>query len=141
MTLEIVSKDHPVLDPCTLPKHIAIVMDGNRRWAKKHNLPKTAGHFEGAEVLSSITEYASDLGVEILTVYSFSTENWKRPTEEVDSLMDLIHVYLQKQKNRLCQNGIRLSTIGDLSSFPEKVKKSVEETVEATKNGSKMCTR
>lgn len=138
MSLELHSKEHMLLDPCNIPEHVAIIMDGNRRWAKANSLPLSAGHWEGAEVLSSITEFASELGIKSLTVYSFSTENWKRSESEVKSLMDLFQVYLQKQKKRLCDNGIRFDTIGDLSRFPTSVVKTINNTKEATKNGSKM---
>lgn len=119
-------------------KHVAIIMDGNRRWAKSRGLPGIAGHWKGAETLSCIVEGALDLGIKSLTAYSFSSENWRRPEEEIQSLMELFEVQITKEKQRLCKNGVRLSTIGDLSNFPPSVTRAFEECEEATKNGNRM---
>src|SRR3990167_4017662 len=88
----------PTLDPHLLPKHIAIIMDGNRRWAKKQGVPTFMGHWKGAEALTQIVEAASELGIKVVTVYAFSTENWKRSKSEVDALMRLFKLYLSEKK-------------------------------------------
>jgi len=120
------------------PKHVAIIMDGNRRWAKKHHEPVEMGHWQGAETLDRIVQAAIDLGIKVLTVYSFSTENWKRSPDEVDALMHLLEAYLISKKKTLIQNGVRLETIGDLSRLPKSVKKVLDETKEATKDGDRI---
>ncbi len=91
-----------------VPRHVAIIMDGNRRWAKQKGLPISEGHKRGAETLTNIIEVASNLGVEVLTVYAFSTENWNRPKLEVALLMHLLKVYLIKERDPMIKNGIRL---------------------------------
>lgn len=120
------------------PEHVAIVMDGNRRWATEKGLPPSAGHWQGAETLFHITKAAIEIGVKTLTVYSFSTENFGRSKEEVESVMEIFKVYLENQRNKLRENGVRLTTIGDLSRFPKKVLDALEETIEVTKQGTKL---
>ena len=107
------------LDLAKVPHHIAIIMDGNRRWAKSQGLPSMIGHWKGADTLTKITRAAAELGIKVLTVYSFSTENWGRPKEEIDALMHLFRVYLEQQRDSMVKEGIRLCTIGDLSRLPE----------------------
>ncbi len=119
-----------------IPKHIAIIMDGNRRWAKENLLPYNMGHWKGAETLSKIVRSAAELGVKVLTVYAFSTENWARSNEEVDSLMELFEHYLTHQKETMIKEGVKLDAIGDLTRFSCKTRKVLEETIEATKEGS-----
>lgn len=107
-----------------LPKHIGIIMDGNGRWAKKRNLPRYKGHIEGAKTFRKIGEFAADLGVKCLTFYAFSTENWKRPQEEVDAIMELFREYLYEADERSAENeekGITLRFIGDKSGIPEDI--------------------
>ena len=87
-------KNNPKADLERLPRHVAIIMDGNGRWAKRRGLPRTAGHAAGAETFRTVATYAKDIGLEFLTVYAFSTENWKRPQEEVDAIMNLLEKYL-----------------------------------------------
>ncbi len=118
-----------------IPGHIAIIMDGNRRWAKAHHLPPKVGHWRGAETLECMTEVASSIGVETLTVYSFSTENWNRSEEEISALFELFEKYLTEQKKRMIQKGVRLGYIGDISPFPQSLKDLLLEVQEATKNG------
>jgi len=122
----------------TIPKHIAVIMDGNRRWAKKHLMPTTVGHWKGAEVLSKTVELAANLGVQVLTVYAFSTENWSRASEEVTALMGLFKMYLIGQKERMVREGVRLNTIGDLKKLPQDVQDVLQETKEATAQGSRI---
>jgi undecaprenyl diphosphate synthase len=121
-----------------VPRHVAIIMDGNRRWAKKKFLPIGEGHRKGAETLSKIVKVASKLGVKILTVFAFSTENWNRPHYEVTILLDLLKLYLMKEQKNMIENGIKLESIGDLTPFPEDVRKVLAETKEATSKGSKI---
>jgi undecaprenyl diphosphate synthase len=128
----------PELDMDRIPKHIAIIMDGNRRWAKNQGLPAMVGHWHGAEALSKIVEVAASLGVQTLTVYAFSTENWKRSQEEVDSIMKLFRMYLIGQKDRMVREGVRLGTIGDTRRFPAQVKETLDDVKKATANGDKI---
>lgn len=102
-------------DVNTIPRHVAVIMDGNGRWAKRRGLPRSAGHKAGADTLKKIVAAAGELGIKVLTVYAFSTENWKRPAEEVTYIMDLMYTYLQKNLLELGKNNVRLRFIGDRS--------------------------
>lgn len=124
-----------LLEPEHVPSHIAIIMDGNRRWAKNEKLQTVAGYWEGAELLSDIVRASSELGVKMLTVYAFSTENWFRPESEVESLMELFEFYLTHKRAAMVQEGIRVETIGDTSKFPPKVQAVLQETRQATAGG------
>ena len=121
-----------------IPEHIAIIMDGNRRWARQRGLPGTYGHWKGAEVISEILSFASKLGVKVLTLYSFSTENWARPKREIDQLMRVIAFYLRKKKQSMIEESVRLETIGDLSRLPSFVQERLEQTKQETALGSKI---
>ena len=121
-----------------IPKHVAIIMDGNRRWAQKHGVSTTIGHWKGAEALMDIVDAASNLGIEVLTVYAFSTENWSRSEEEVDGIMQLFKMYLSGQCERMIREGVRLDAIGDLEKLPPDVLKILEETRAATAHGTKI---
>lgn len=121
-----------------VPRHIAIIMDGNRRWAKQRGLPSAAGHWKGAAVLHDTVRTAADLGVKIITAYAFSTENWGRSQEEIDSLMDLFDSYLRREKQFMIEEGVRLNIIGDLSRLPPHVFATFEETKRATQEGSRI---
>lgn len=127
-----------LIDPRKCPKHIAVIMDGNRRWAKQRDLPPVMGHWEGAEVIIDIVRAASELGVKTLTVYSFSTENWERPEEEIEALMNIFEVYLIQKRELMIKEGIRLHAIGDLSRLPLRVRDAFEETREITRNGDRI---
>lgn len=118
------------LDLSRLPKHIGIIMDGNGRWAKKRGLPRTAGHAAGAETFRSIAYYCRDLGIPYLTVYAFSTENWKRPAEEVSAIMDLLRKYLLEALEKMQKDGFRIRFLGDISALPEELRDLCLETVE-----------
>lgn len=122
------------LDPTRVPKHIAIMMDGNRRWAKLNDLPIEMGHWEGAEVLTGILQGAAQVGVKTLTVYAFSTENWNRPKGEVEGLMEMFQLYLQRKKEVMIRDGVKLDVIGDVSRLPDKVKKQLSITKKATES-------
>ncbi|MBS0653042.1 MAG: di-trans,poly-cis-decaprenylcistransferase [Verrucomicrobia bacterium] len=126
------------IDRDRIPYHIAIIMDGNRRWAKEKNLPPMVGHWKGAEALPGIVRAAADLGVKVLTVYAFSTENWGRSPEEVDALMHLFNHYLLNQKDVMIDEGVRLESIGDISKLPLFVQETLLETKKATFQGSRI---
>ena len=105
-----------------LPRHVAIIMDGNGRWAEARGLPRVAGHREGAEAVRAVTRTARRVGIEALTLYAFSTENWGRPEPEVDALMHLLAEFLEGERGEMMQNQIRLHAIGDLARLPEAVR-------------------
>ena len=113
-----------------VPCHIAVTMDGNGRWAKKRGLPRSAGHAAGAETFRTIATYCKDIGVRYFTVYAFSTENWKRPQEEVDALMDLFRKYLREAAETMAARGVAVRILGDLTPLPEDIKALVRETSE-----------
>ena len=106
------------LDRTQLPQHVGIIMDGNGRWAKKRGLPRTAGHAAGAETFRTIAYYCRDIGIPYLTVYAFSTENWKRPVEEVATIMDLLHKYLLEVLEKMERDGFRVHFFGNLEPLP-----------------------
>lgn len=118
-----------------LPKHIGIIMDGNGRWAKKRMLPRTAGHVAGSENFKTIARYCNKLGIEYLTVYAFSTENWKRPKQEVDAIMDLLRKYLKDSENFKSEN-IKLKFIGELSVLPDDIKELIKKAEEDSKDAT-----
>ena len=119
-----------------VPNHIAIILDGNGRWAKRRGMPRGYGHVKGCENLEKICEYASELGVKYLTVYAFSTENWKRPQDEVDALMKLLRQYLKDCIKRSTKNNMCVRVIGDTTPLAEDMKKSIRELEEATKDNT-----
>ncbi len=114
------------LDKNNLPKHIAIIMDGNGRWAKKKGLIRSQGHKKGSEVLRTIIKTSADLKIRMLTVYAFSTENWKRPKNEINFLMNLLSYYLENELNELIKNNIQMRFIGNLEVLKETIKKKLE---------------
>lgn len=116
------------IDRNHLPRHIAVVMDGNGRWAQKRGLPRTMGHSAGSETFQTDAEYLSDLGVEYFTVYAFSTENWKRPQEEVQEILRLLEKYLHKAIREMREKNIRLQFFGDLSPFSPELRALIDET-------------
>ena len=119
-----------------LPKHIAIIMDGNRRWAKSKNMPVSFGHKEGAKTLEKIVRYANKIGIKYITVYAFSTENWKRTTEEVTALMNLFQSYLDDYSKRADSENIKVKIIGNRQGLSEKMQKSIEKCMERTKDNT-----
>ena len=119
-----------------LPKHIAIIMDGNRRWAKKRNLPVALGHKEGAKTLEKIVRYANKIGIKYITVYAFSTENWKRTEEEVNSLMTLFQNYLDDYSKRANSENIKVKIIGSRENLSNKMIDKIEKCMERTKNNT-----
>ncbi len=128
----------PQIDTERLPKHIAIIMDGNGRWAKQRGRPRVFGHRAGVKSVRTVTEASSKIGVEYLTLYAFSTENWNRPVTEVTALMSLLVETVKKEINALHDNGIRLNAIGDLSKLPAKTYKALMDGIEKTSNNKRM---
>ncbi|MGE4282185.1 MAG: isoprenyl transferase [Clostridia bacterium] len=124
------------IDSEDFPEHIAIIMDGNGRWAKKRGLPRTAGHRAGAQTLKRITEFCDEIGIKILTVYAFSTENWKRPKQEVNSLMSLMLEYLIESERQLAGKNIVIKVIGDIDLLSEEIKQQIYKTEKLTENNS-----
>jgi len=119
-----------------IPRHIAIIMDGNGRWAKKRGMPRIAGHSEGVESVRDTVEACGQLGVQYLTLYAFSTENWKRPAEEVSLLMRLLLKALKDETDRLHNNNVRLRAIGDIAALPKEVQNELCEDIQKTKDNT-----
>ncbi len=125
------------INPERIPQHIAIIMDGNGRWAKQRGKLRLSGHNEGAKTLKKIIETAANLGVKYLTVYAFSTENWNRPKEEVSGLMNLLVNSMEREIKEVNKNGIKISVIGDIDKLPSQVIKKVNKAIEITQNNDK----
>ncbi|WP_320047308.1 isoprenyl transferase [uncultured Ilyobacter sp.] len=121
-----------------MPNHIAIIMDGNGRWAKKRGLPRAMGHRAGAKALKKILTHAGELGIKYLTVYAFSTENWKRPQKEVDTLMKLFKEYLKNEKNNMMKNGVRLMVSGKKEGVKKELLEEIEKTEKLTKDNDRI---
>ncbi len=129
------------LEPSQLPRHIAIIMDGNGRWAKRRHLPRIAGHERGAKSVRAIVTHCARLGIEALTLYSFSAENWKRPRKEVDFLMGLYGRYLVAERREIMDNNVRLIHIGSRDGLPAVVLREMDITIEQSRDntGLKLC--
>lgn len=112
----------------SLPRHVAIIMDGNGRWARRRGLPRSAGHYKGVDSVRVITEMASDIGLECLSLYAFSTENWSRPQEEVDTLMHLIGMAIENETPALLRNNVRLKLVGDIEGLPAEARERLERS-------------
>lgn len=121
-----------------IPTHIAIIMDGNGRWAKRRGLPRVAGHRRGVETVREIVEVCAEVGVKYLTLYTFSTENWKRPKDEVSTLMRLLLKSLKDRLDELNKNNIKLTCIGNIESLPDVVQNQLQKDIERTKNNKRM---
>ncbi|KRO68435.1 MAG: UDP pyrophosphate synthase [Cryomorphaceae bacterium BACL11 MAG-121128-bin16] len=126
------------IDTDNLPKHIAIIMDGNGRWAKSKGKLRVFGHKNGVTAVRDTVEAAAEIGIQFLTLYAFSTENWERPESEVNALMTLLVTAINKETKTLMTNNIKLSTIGDTNSLPSKAKKELLEAIEKTKDNTRM---
>ena len=126
------------IDKSRIPNHIAIIMDGNGRWAKSKGMPRVYGHREGVKTVREITEVAAKIGVKYLTLYAFSTENWKRPAYEVNALMSLLVSTIDKEMKTLMKNNIKLETIGNIKGLPEKSYRSLQKGIEMTSGNDKM---
>lgn len=129
------------IDRQKLPIHVAIIMDGNGRWAKARNMGRSAGHVEGVNTVRKVTEIASEIGIKYLTLYTFSTENWNRPKEEVDALMHLIVVAIERETPDLIKNNVRLTMIGDFSRMPQEAYERLCQCIKDTSecNGLTLC--
>ncbi len=126
------------IDMSRLPRHLAIIMDGNGRWAKKQNQPRIFGHRNGVKAVREVSEAAAELGIGFLTLYAFSTENWNRPMLEVNALMSLLVETIRKEVSTLMENKIRLRAIGDLSKLPDKTLAALQEGMEITRENDRM---
>ncbi|MCB0635075.1 MAG: isoprenyl transferase [Lewinella sp.] len=126
------------IDTARLPHHIAVIMDGNGRWAKEHGMPRVYGHRNGVKSVREVTEAAAELGVEYLTLYAFSTENWGRPKLEVNALMRLLVETVYQETNTLNENNIRLQAIGEIERLPAPTYKALLEGIESTRNNTRM---
>lgn len=126
------------IDPGRLPRHVAIIMDGNGRWAKQRGKPRTFGHQSGVTSVRETTEAAAELGIDFLTLYAFSTENWSRPKFETDALMTLLLQTINRETKTLNKNNIRLQAIGDLQSLPDRTRKQLEKAIENTSANTRM---
>ena len=120
------------IDPDRLPAHIAIIMDGNGRWARRRNLPRAAGHSAGIDSVRNTVETCSRMGIQALTLYAFSVENWKRPRAEVDMLWRLLRIYLRRELPQIMRNGIRFTCMGRLDGLPRQVRRELEASIDAT---------
>lgn len=141
MSIEVMEYDLTNIDLTRVPAHVAIIMDGNGRWAKSRGLERSAGHVEGVNTVRRITEIASEIGVRHLTLYAFSTENWNRPQEEVDALMNLIVMAIERETPDLILNNVRLSMIGDMGRLPEFARKRLQKCIDDTSHctGLNLC--
>ena len=128
----------PAADGTRLPRHVAIIMDGNGRWARQRNMHRTRGHREGVKSVRAVVEESVCQGVGVLTLFAFSSENWKRPKAEVSLLMDLFMSALRAEVKRLTENGVRLRVIGDRNAFSEKLQRRIAEAEESTSGNAKM---
>lgn len=126
------------LDQDRLPKHIAIIMDGNGRWATKRNKPRVFGHNEGMKRVVDVVENSLNIGIKYLSLYAFSTENWKRPQKEIDFLMQILIKYIDDQLNKLVTQGVKINILGDISVLPEKVIQKIEYALDSTKDNDKL---
>jgi undecaprenyl diphosphate synthase len=117
-----------------IPKHVAIIMDGNGRWAQKRGLPRVAGHKAGVETVRSVIQTCAEKGIEVLTLFAFSSENWRRPKKEVSLLMSLFLAALQREVKKLHKNGVQLRIVGDVSAFDNKIQEKIKKSEELTKN-------
>ena len=120
------------LDHKKLPQHVAIIMDGNGRWAKKRNLPRSAGHLAGVKTVRRIVETSSNIGIKFLTMYAFSTENWKRPKDEVSTIMSLFKIYLKKEISTFNKNDVKLNVIGNREALSDDIQKIIDNALEKT---------
>ena len=130
--------DTSALDPARLPRHVAIIMDGNGRWAQRRGLSRIEGHRRGKESVRAVVETARRLGIPYLSVFAFSTENWQRPPREVNALMALLRRYLRTEVKRLMKNEVRVRPIGDLSRLPDAVRRELEDVAALTRDNHRL---
>jgi undecaprenyl diphosphate synthase len=127
-----------VKDICKVPQHVAIIMDGNGRWAQHRHLPRNMGHVKGASGVRLLVERCAELGIECLTLFAFSTENWRRPEDEVSMLMGLFVQYLEKELRGLSEAGVRLNVIGDVAGFTPELRQRIEAAQSVTESNSRI---
>lgn len=132
------SIDHTQAAQGSVPRHVAIIMDGNNRWAKKRFMPGVAGHKAGVDAVRAVVETSAREGVEVLTLFAFSSENWRRPEDEVGALMQLFIMALQREVKKLHKNNIRLVVMGDLDGFSEQIQGLIAEAEDLTRNNDRM---
>jgi undecaprenyl diphosphate synthase len=132
-------RERHTLDNSRIPVHIAIIPDGNGRWAKKRGLPRSAGHREGSMALKNIVKYCAKLGVQYMTVFTFSTENWKRPKTEVDALMALLLEFLRNAEKELAGSNVRIRVIGDIKTLPEEFHREIPRVEQMTQKNKGLC--
>lgn len=130
--------EYEALEPERVPKHVAIIMDGNGRWAKQRGLPRTEGHRQGKENLRRVVEACVEFGVEILTIYAFSTENWERPPSEVNVLMSILELVLDQEVKRLHKNGVQVRHVGKLDGVSPNLQTKIRKACEYTQNNSRL---
>jgi len=128
----------PAADPVTVPRHVAVVMDGNGRWARQRYMPRFFGHKQGVDTLVRVVNAFADRGVEYLTVFAFSSENWKRPSEEVSGLMGLVLVAVSKYLSRMAGEGVRIRIVGDRSAVSDKLRRAWEQAEELTRHNTRI---
>ncbi|HKB57643.1 MAG TPA: polyprenyl diphosphate synthase [Lacunisphaera sp.] len=120
--------------PAKIPQHVAIIMDGNGRWARQHGLPRLEGHRRGVETVRTVVDAAREIGIRYITLYAFSVENWKRPSDEVSGLMGLLDYFLKRELDNLIKNRVRLLTIGRTAELPASVQRELNRVIAATKD-------
>jgi undecaprenyl diphosphate synthase len=121
-----------------IPKHVAVIMDGNGRWARQRGLPRHAGHREGMKSVREALEGSIELGIEVLTLFAFSTENWNRPAREISALMGLLELYAQKERGELVNQGVRVRVLGELDRLSTRTRRAVDGIVDATADGDRL---
>ena len=126
------------IDMANLPKHIAIIMDGNGRWATKRSLPRQLGHQEGMNRVVEIVECAKEIGIKHLTLYAFSTENWKRPKIEIDALMNLLILFIRNELDKIHRNDVKIKVLGDIRKLPNLAQKEVNRAIDKTIDNKSM---
>ncbi|MEG3640923.1 isoprenyl transferase [Magnetococcus sp. PR-3] len=132
------SKSAPIVLPDNLPRHVAIVMDGNRRWARKRYLPRLEGHRQGVKSVRRSIEASLDFGIETLTLYTFSAENWKRPKDEVSALMNLLALHLKREMDDLHERGVRFRALGRLDELPKNIREYVQQLEQKTAGNTRL---
>jgi len=140
--MTLITQDHPseksIALPERVPRHVAIIMDGNGRWARRRGLPRSAGHRQGTENLRRILRAAVDFGVEIMTIYAFSTENWSRPRQEVQLLMRILEMVIDRELVELNRNGVQIRHIGEIDGIPDRLAKKVRHACEMTRHNNRL---
>lgn len=136
--VSLAGSDHAEPGALNVPRHLAIIMDGNGRWAKARGLPRTAGHKQGAEAARRAVRAAGEMGIECLTLYAFSSENWRRPQAEINDLTGILRFYIQRELDNLHREGVRIKVLGDHRAFAPDVAKMVDNAVEKTAGNTRM---